>query len=121
MYKSLAKKLGISEIGCYSLRHEFATFLAQVEKCDQETQKQLMGWSTFMECYLHTDDTHKRKAICKIDNQYVTKNNLQDREEKENIDNSIKTKSNKENIIKEDVLLQRNNIIKFPIDKVMNQ
>lgn len=70
MYKSLATKLSISDIGCYSLRHEMATFLAQVEKADRETVKQLMGWSVIIESYFHTDDEHKRKATNNIDNQY---------------------------------------------------
>lgn len=71
MYKSLSKKLGISEVGCYSLRHEFATFLAQVEKADQETIKQLMGWSQIIPTYFHTDDNKKRSAVAKIDNQFI--------------------------------------------------
>lgn len=93
MYKSLARKLGITEMGCYSLRHEFATFLAQVEKCDQETQKQLMGWSTFIDSYLHTDDTYKRKALSKIDSQYAIKNST----------------------------IKHTNIIQFPFSKSVNQ
>ena len=72
MYKSLAKKLGISEIGCYSLRHEFATFLAQIEKADYETIKQLMGWSEIVPTYFHTDDDNKYKAITQIDSQFIT-------------------------------------------------
>ena len=57
-------------MGCYSLRHEMATFLAQVEKTDRETIKQLIGWSVIIESYFHTDDEQKRKATQNIDSQY---------------------------------------------------
>ena len=90
MYKSLAKKLGIKQLGCYSLRHEFATFLAQVEKCDRETIKQLMGWSNIIETYFHTDDKNKRVAISNIDKQFINDVN-------------------------------KNNIIQFPIKKIVNK
>lgn len=70
MYKSLAKKLNISEIGCYSLRHEHCTFLAQETDTDQETIKQLEGWAQIMQTYFHTDNEHKRKALSIIDKQY---------------------------------------------------
>lgn len=70
MYKSLAKKLKISEMGCYSLRHEHCTFLAQETDVDQETIKQLEGWAQIIPTYFHTDDNHKRKATSKIDKQY---------------------------------------------------
>lgn len=70
MYQSLAKKLGISEIGCYSLRHEHCTFLAQETDADQETIKQLEGWAQIIPTYFHTDDKHKRKALDVVDKQY---------------------------------------------------
>lgn len=92
MYKSLARKLGITEIGCYSLRHEMATYLAQVEKADRTTIKSLMGWSQIIESYFHTDEEHKYKAVLNIDNQYICQNNYND-------------------------VLKNNNIIEFPIDK----
>ena len=100
MYKSLAKKLGIKEIGCYSLRHEMATYLAQVEKADRATIKSLMGWSQIIETYFHTDDNYKQKAVLNLDNQYSKNLTLQ------NNHNDI---------------LKNNNIIEFPVNKVMNQ
>lgn len=97
MYKSLARKLGIKEIGCYSLRHEMATYLAQVEKSDRATIKELMGWAQVIDTYFHTDTEEKQKAISNIDNQY------------ENISNN------------QNYQLKKNNIIKFPIRKAINQ
>lgn len=73
MYSSLAKKLGISDLGCYSFRHEYATALARDKKFDRETVKQLMGWSEIVESYFHTDDEQKRKATESIDAQYENK------------------------------------------------
>ena len=99
MYKSLAKKLGISEIGCYSLRHEYLTFLAQETNTDQESIKQLAGWSQIVPTYFHTDNKHKRKATNEVDKQY------------ENF-----TDTNKEN---ED--LGSSKIIQFPVSKVVNE
>lgn len=96
MYKSLAKKLGITEMGCYSLRHEMATHLAQVEKADRATIKELMGWSQIIESYFHTDEEHKEKAVLNIDNQYSKNLPLQ----------------NNHNYI-----FENNNIIDFPIKK----
>lgn len=95
MYKSLARKLGISEIGCYSLRHELATHLAQIEKADRATIKAIMGWSQIIETYFHTDDKYKQKAVFAIDNQYK---------------NSTPVASNK-----------KGNIITFPLGKAINQ
>lgn len=92
MYKSLAKKLGVSEIGCYSLRHEMATYLAQVEKADRATIKSLMGWSQIIESYFHTDEEHKQKAVLNIDSQYIRQNNYND-------------------------VFKNSNIIEFPTDK----
>lgn len=70
MYKSLAKKLGLKEIGSYSLRHEYLTFLAQETDTDQESIKQLAGWAQIVPTYFHTDDKHKRKATSEVDKQY---------------------------------------------------
>lgn len=100
MYKSLARKLGITEIGCYSLRHEMATYLAQVEKADRATIKSLMGWSQIIETYFHTDDEYKQKAVMNIDNQY-SKN--------------LPLKNNYNNVF------ANNNIIEFPVNKVINK
>lgn len=98
MYKSLAKKLGISEMGCYSLRHEYITFLAQETNTDQESIKQLAGWSQIISTYFHTDDKHKRKATNEVDKQY-----------------EANTTPNNEKTIKS------NNVIQFPFNKVANQ
>lgn len=100
MYKSLAKKLGISEIGCYSLRHEHCTFLAQETDADHETIKQLEGWSQIIPTYFHTDDKHKRKATSEVDKQYE-KNNT--------------PPTNNEEIVRS------GNVIQFPFGKVVNQ
>lgn len=100
MYKSLAKKLGISDIGCYSLRHEYLTFLAQETDTDQESIKQLAGWSQIVPTYFHTDDKHKRKAITEVDKQYE--------------DNTTTTNDN-ENITRS------GNIIPFTLGKVVNK
>lgn len=89
MYKSLAKKLEISELGCYSLRHEFATYLVQVEKADTETCKQTMGWKNFMETYIHTDMEQKRKAVVGIDKQFEKEKIVDEIEEGNNIQNKI--------------------------------
>ena len=89
MYKSLARKLGISEKGCYSLRHEFATYLVQVEKADTETCKQTMGWKNFMETYIHTDMEQKRKAVVGIDMQFEKEKIVDEIEEGNNIQNKI--------------------------------
>lgn len=70
MYKSLAKKLGISEKGCYTLRHELLTYLAQETNADKETIKQIAGWKEIVSTYFHTDDTHKKEACQQIDKQY---------------------------------------------------
>lgn len=99
MYKSLAKKLGISEIGCYSLRHEFFTYLAQETNTDRATIKQLAGWSEIIESYFHTDDEHKHKAVISIDNQYVNEQQLKNKEK----------------------LYDDNNIIIFPLQEVVNK
>lgn len=96
MYKSLAKKLGISEIGCYSLRHEYFTFLAQETDADQETIKQLAGWAQIIPTYFHTDDEHKRKATNKIDKQY---------------ENNLPLTTDNEN----------SNIVQFPFGSIVNQ
>lgn len=77
MYKSLAKKLGISEKGCYTLRHEFLTYLAQETDTDRETIKQIAGWKEIVPTYFHTDDEHKKEACKQVDKQYqvsVTEN-----------------------------------------------
>ncbi len=100
MYKSLARKLGISEKGCYSLRHELATYLVQVEKADTETCKQTMGWKNFMETYIHTDMEQKRKVVTNIDKQ---------------LENNIETNDT------EQIQNRRNNIIEFPLRKVANK
>lgn len=97
MYKSLAKKLGISEIGCYSLRHEYCTLLAQETNADNETIKQLAGWKEIIPTYFHTDDKHKRKAVNEIDKQYEDTTSTTIEEEK-TIDNN-------------------SNIIQFPLNK----
>lgn len=118
MYKSLAKKLGISEMGCYSLRHEFATFLAQVEKCDQETMKQLMGWSKIVDTYFHTNKKVKHQAVCKIDSQFmknVPTNVEEDKQELLTIQNKDLDKTEKVSDSKKD------NIIPFPFGRVVNQ
>ncbi len=99
MYKSLAKKLRISEIGCYSLRHEYFTFLAQETNADQESIKQLAGWSQIVPTYFHSDNKHKRKATNEVDKQY------------ENF-----TATNKED---EDLGISK--IIQFPVSKVVNE
>lgn len=96
MYKSLAKKLGISEIGCYSLRHEYCTYLAQETNADQETIKQLAGWKEIIPTYFHTDDKHKRKATNEIDKQYE--------------DTTSTT-------IEEETTVDTSNIIQFPLNK----
>lgn len=101
MYNSLAKKLGISEIGCYSLRHEHCTFLAQETDADHETIKQLEGWAQIIPTYFHTDDKHKRKATNKVDKQYE-KNNIPPTTDNENTARS-------------------GNIIQFPFSKAVNQ
>lgn len=99
MYKSLAKRLGISEIGCYSLRHEFATFLSQVENADQETIKQLMGWSEMVDTYFHTDDKTKQKAVEKIDNQFTNNNVENGGGNVEAKDDDIQKSNRKDNVI----------------------
>lgn len=100
MYKSLAKKLGISEVGCYSLRHEFATSLAQEKEVDQETIKQLMGWSEIVDTYFHTDDDSKHKAIAKIDSQFINNSENTYKEETTNIEiSNTQTNNKKDNII----------------------
>lgn len=58
-----ARKLGIKEISCYSLRHEMATYLAQVEKSDRATIKALMGWVQIIDTYFHTDTEEKQKQF----------------------------------------------------------
>ena len=99
MYKSLARKLKISEIGCYSLRHEFATFLSQEEKADQETIKQLMGWSEMVDTYFHTDQKTKQKAVEKIDNQFIN-SNAKNREGNAELNNDeIEMSNRKDNVI----------------------
>ena len=100
MYKSLAKKLGISEIGCYSLRHEYLTFLAQETDIDNESIKQLAGWAQIIPTYFHTDDKHKRKATSEVDKQY---------------ENEISLATDDENTFK------NSNIIQFPFGKAVNQ
>lgn len=100
MYKSLAKKLGISEIGCYSLRHEYLTFLAQETDIDNESIKQLAGWAQIIPTYFHTDDKHKRKATSEVDKQY---------------ENEIPPATDDENTFK------NSNIIQFPFGKAVNQ
>ncbi len=100
MYKSLAKKLEISEIGCYSLRHEYCTFLAQETNTDHETIKQLAGWAQIIPTYFHTDDKHKRKATSEVDKQY--EDSTSEVFENESINNNSK-------------------IIQFPLKKVINQ
>lgn len=115
MYKSLARRLGISEIGCYSLRHEFATYLAQIEKCDQETFKQLMGWEEIVDTYIHTDNKKKQKAILGIDHQFNNKNE-QPKEDIYRISPKIELPQ------KQKVEINRkSNIIQFPTFKVVNQ
>lgn len=96
MYKSLAKKLGISEIGCYSLRHEYCTYLAQETNADQETIKQLAGWKEIIPTYFHTDDKHKRKATNEIDKQYEFTTST---------------------TIEEEGTVDTSNIIQFPLNK----
>lgn len=110
MYKSLAKKLGISEIGCYSLRHEFATFLAQVEKADKETVKQLMGWSELVDTYFHTDNDNKQKAVANIDNQFADSPFVTSEIESEVTEN-----------INSEVLSQKDNIVYVNFKNVVNQ
>lgn len=100
MYNSLAKKLGISEIGCYSLRHEHCTFLAQETDTDQETIKQLEGWAQIIPSYFHTDDKHKRKALNIVDKQY---------------EDTSPTTTDEEDITK------NSKIIQFPLRKVVNK
>lgn len=115
MYKSLAKKLGIAELGCYSLRHEFATYLAQIEKCDQETFKQLMGWEEIVDTYIHTDNKKKQKAVLGIDHQFNNKNE-QPKEDIYRISPKIELPQ------KQKVEINRkSNIIQFPTFKVVNQ
>lgn len=87
MYGSLAKKLGISDLGCYSFRHEYATALARDKKFDRETVKQLMGWSEIIESYFHTDNEQKRKATESIDAQY--ENNYEENTQTQYKDNVI--------------------------------
>lgn len=70
MYKSSARKLEITEMGCYSLRHEFATYLSQIENCNQETIIQLMGWKNIIDTYFHTNEKHKRQILNDLDNKY---------------------------------------------------
>lgn len=100
MYKSLAKKLGISEMGCYSLRHEHCTFLAQKTDADQETIKRIEGWAQIIPTYFHTDDKHKRKALSVVDKQY-------ENDSEPDIDNSN--------------LVRNGNIIQFPFGNVVNE
>ena len=100
MYKSLAKKLGISEIGCYSLRHEYLTFLAQETTADKESIKELAGWSQIVPTYFHTDDTHKRKATNEVDKQYENFTYFPKEENKD---------------------LNNSKIIQFPNGKAVNQ
>lgn len=97
--KRIRTKLGISEIGCYSLRHEFFTYLAQETNTDRATIKQLAGWSEIIESYFHTDDEHKHKAVISIDNQYVNEQQLKNKEK----------------------LYDDNNIIIFPLQEVVNK
>lgn len=52
------------------------TFLAQETNIDQESIKQLAGWSQIVPSYFHTDNKHKRIATNKVDMQYD--NTLQD-------------------------------------------
>ena len=99
MYKSLAQKLGISEIGCYSLRHEHCTFLAQETDADNETIKQLEGWSQIIPTYFHTDDKHKRNATNEVDKQYK--------------DNDTPLNNNNK--------VRNGNVIQFPFGNVVNQ
>ncbi len=99
MYKSLSKLLQISDIGPYSLRHEYLTFLAQETNTDQESIKELAGWSQIITTYFHTDNEHKRKATNEVDKQY------------ENITFTSK----------EDENLNNGKIIHFPTKKVINQ
>ena len=98
MYKSLARKLEISEIGCYSLRHELFTYFAQETDVDQETIKQLAGWSQIIPTYFHTDEEHKQKATNEIDKQYEV---------------FVPT-------IEESEILTNRKIIQFPITKAVN-
>lgn len=100
MYKSLAKKIGISEIGCYSLRHEHCTFLAQETDTDTETICRLEGWRQIIPTYFHTDNKHKRKAISEVDKQYE--------------DDTPPTTDN-------DNTARSGNIIQFPFGKAVNQ
>ena len=109
MYKSLAKRLEISEIGCYSLRHEFATFLSKEEKADQETIKQLMGWSEIVDTYFHTDYKTKQKAVEKIDSQFINSSI-------ENIESNVEL--NNDDIQKPD---RRDNVIYFDFKNAINQ
>ena len=100
MYKSLAKKLGISDIGCYSLRHEHCTYLAQETDTDAQTICRLEGWAQLIPTYFHTDDESKRKALDEVDKQY---------------EDDTPPTTNNENAV------ERNNIIQFPFGKVSNQ
>lgn len=100
MYKSLAKKLGITEMGCYTLRHELLTYLAQETDTDKETIKQIAGWKEIVPTYFHTDDEHKKAALQKVDKQY--KDDIEAKQEKETTS-------------------KRNNVIKFPVEFVINQ
>ena len=92
-------RLGIFEIGCYSLRHEFATFLSQVENADQETIKQLMGWSKIVDTYFHTDGKAKQKAVEKIDNQFINNNVENGGGNVEAKDDNIQKSNRKDNVI----------------------
>ena len=112
MYKSLAKKLGISEKGCYSLRHEFATSLIRQTDCDNKTIMELMGWSEMIYTYFDTDDEQKQMAIQKIDSQY---------EKQQDVSLTlINNPTYCENEEKE-VKTQKGNIISFPTRKIINQ
>lgn len=102
MYKSLAKKLDISEKGCYTLRHELLTYLAQETDADKETIKQIAGWKEIVPTYFHTDEEHKKEACKQIDKQY--EDNIIENEEEPNISN-----------------YDNNIIIQFPSSKVVNQ
>lgn len=113
MYKSLANKLGISEKGCYSLRHEFATSLSD-QKCSNKTIMSLMGWKNMIYTYIHTDDPKQKNATQEIDSQY---------EKQEDVPLTLITNptycENEGKEVKTEPKI--NNIIPFPIQKIINQ
>ena len=86
-------------MGCYSLRHEYLTYLAQETDTDQESIKQLAGWSQIVPTYFHTDDKHKRNATNEVDKQYK--------------DNDTPLNNNNK--------VRNGNVIQFPFGNVVNQ